>query len=89
MREPPIWETDFRWRRVRVSSEMLDEWFRGPRQAVRVSTAPPDLLVVGLARVETRGVWEFVVWSATFEPVPHGDDLPYEPYPFVDFEYST
>lgn len=85
------WETDFRWRRVRVSSSLLSEFIRGGARPVRVTTAPPDLEVIGLVHVQSGpvGWYEFIVWSATFDPVPHGDNLPFEPYPLIEIEYST
>lgn len=88
MSERATWETDFRWRRVRVSSELLDAFFRGQMDATSGTTAPPDLLVVGLYQLASRGVWEFIVWSATFDPVPNDGTRALDtPFPLVDFEY--
>lgn len=83
------WETDFRWRRIKVSSDMINELLRGAAAPIQFTTAPPDLTVIGLTHVQPgpQGWYEFVVWSATFEPVPHGDGLPYEPFPLVEYEY--
>jgi hypothetical protein len=91
MSEPnSTWEIDFRWRRVRVSSHLLSAFLRGQLDAARIATVPPDLQVIGLVLVNPgpAGYYEFVVWSATFDPVPNNGKLPYEPFPLVDFEYS-
>lgn len=91
MSEQPIWETDFRWRRVRVSSELLSAFLRGAAAPVRVTTAPPDLTVVGLVEVQSgaNGYYEFVVWSATFDPVPNDGTRPETPFPRFEIEYSS
>lgn len=88
MSEP--WETDFRWRRVRVSRQLLSAFLRGQALDARVTTAPPDLIVIGLTHVQPgqAGWYEFVVWSATFEPVPNDGTRPETPFPLTDFEYS-
>lgn len=92
MSEPnSTWETDFRWRRVRVSSELLSAFLRGQLDAARITTAPPDVLIIGLVLVEPgpSGYYEFVVWSATFDPVPNNGKRPETLIPLVDFEYSV
>ena len=80
---------DFRWRRVRVSNELLSAFLRGQLDAARITTAPPDLQVIGLTEVQhPLGYWEFVVWSATFDPAPNDGTRPDYPIPLIDFEYS-
>lgn len=91
MSEQPTWETDFRWRRVKVSSALLSEFLRGAARPVRVTTAPPDLIVIGLVQVLSgpAGWYEFVVWSATFDPVPNDGTRPETPFPLIEIEYSV
>jgi hypothetical protein len=64
----------------------------GQLDAARITAAPPDLLVIGhgAGQVLTPlGYWEFIVWSATFDPVPNdGARSDYEPIPLADLEYS-
>lgn len=83
-------ETDFRWRRVRVASEMLAGWFSGDMniQAAVPNNVPFDIQVLGLTLVHSRGVWEFVIWSATFDPLPNEDGRLLGEIPFAEFEYS-
>jgi len=85
------WETDFRWRRLRVSSSLLSEFLRGQARQVAVTTAPPDLEVVGLYEVGPgpAGYYDFIVWSATFDPVPNDGTRPETPFPFIEIEYSA
>lgn len=82
-------QTDGRWRLVKVRSDKLDWWFRGQPVVPNASApVPDDLQVVGLNRIETRGDWHFVVWSATFEALPmNADGRLMDEIPFADFEY--
>ena len=82
-------ETDGRWRRLRVSSALISEMLRGNAQACETD-APVDLAIIGLYEVQPgpSGVYTFVVWSASFEPVAmdeHGRLK--EEIPFITFEY--
>ena len=83
-------QTDGRWRRVRVALPFLEAVLRGQLDAAYDTTAPKDLLIVGLAEVQTNrdGIWTLVVWSTSFDPLPMGDDgrLMVE-IPFADFQY--
>lgn len=91
MSEDSTWETDRRWRHVRVSSHLLTAFLRGHMDAARSLTAPPDLLVIGLNEVRTgpAGWFKFVVWSASFEPVPAGESYQSSRLlPLVDFGYA-
>lgn len=65
------WQIDGRWRRVRVAARLLSQFLQGNGR-IAESSAPPDVLVIGLDRVENGpdGVYTFIVWSETFEPVP-------------------
>lgn len=91
MSEQSNWETDFRWRRVRVSSQFLSAFLSGQTELAYITTAPPDLVVVGLTDIQTGpgGSYEFLVWSATFEPTPNDGTRPNYPILEADFEYST
>lgn len=77
-------DQDRRWRRVRVHTDLLSEWLRGGGSAIRMTTAPPDLRVIGLDQATIGpGEWHLVVWSATFEPVVDSHDIP-----FIEIEYT-
>lgn len=91
MSEQRTWETDFRWRRVHVSSQLLSAFLSGQTELAQITTAPPDLAVIGLVEVSQgpTGYYEFMVWSSTFEPVPNDGKRPEFPIPMADFEYST
>jgi hypothetical protein len=87
MNEP--WETDNRWRRMRVSSALISEMLRGNAMPCETD-APSDLAIVGLYEVRTgpNGEFTFVVWSSTFEPLPMDDrGRLMDEIPFVKFEY--
>lgn len=74
---------DRRWRRMRVSVELLQELLRGRAEPSRFTTAPPDLQIIGLAGDPgDPREYHFIVWSATFSPVAEGQAIPFE-----DFEY--
>ena len=83
------WETDNRWRRMRISSALLAEIFRGNGQVPSSTTAPADLAFIGLTYVQggPDGWYEFVVWSETFEPLPMTDGQLNDEMPLVKFEY--
>lgn len=87
--KPERW--DFRWRLVQVSAEVLGEWVRGLDRPVKVTTAPPDLEVIGLHEVLTGpgGRYTFIVWSATFEPLANDGERLGEDIPMIVIEYST
>lgn len=82
---------DGRWRRVRVSLELLSQFLRGQMDAAAGTTAPPDLAVLSVTEVQQGPVgWVvFVVWSATFDPVPMGDGRPDAPFPMIELEYTS
>lgn len=72
-----------RIRTLHVSSHMLNDLIRGASEPVRFTTAPPDLAVVSVDRIiDQPGVFAFVVWSETFDPVPGN-----APPPLISFEY--
>lgn len=78
-------DDDRRVRILRFDTDLLSEWLRGHGNAVRATTAPPDLRVVGLKQATIGpGVWHIVVWSATFEIAADPYDIP-----FIDFEYTS
>ena len=83
------WETDSRWRRMRVSNALLSEVLRG--NAVSCETdAPADLAIIGLdeGKFGPNGECIFVVWSASFEPQPlDGAGRLVVDIPYVEFEY--
>lgn len=75
---------DRKWRRLQVSSELLSDLVCGRAEPARFTTAPPDLTVIGLYQATVGpGVYEFIVWSETFEPFPEGEYPP----PLISFEY--
>jgi hypothetical protein len=77
-------EDDRRVRLVRLHTDLLSEWLRGNGNPIAITTAPPDLRVVGLRQAMIGpGEWLLVVWSASFTPI----DDPYE-IPFIEIEYS-
>jgi hypothetical protein len=92
------WETDFRWRRMRVSSRLLSALLHGdmhnqrrPNElSVPTSDPPADLTVIGLVHVQSgpNGWYEFVIWSSTLEPMPNDGERPEFPIPMADFTYS-
>lgn len=84
------WQTDYRWRRLRVTAPLLSELFRGGGMQVSYTTAPPDLAVVNLSEVQTgpNGQYVFIVWSSTFEPIAHEGALLVDDIPEIQFEYS-
>lgn len=76
---------DGRVRRVRLHTDLLSEWLRGGGTPVRMTTAPPDLRVVGISQAAIGpGEWHLVVWSATFAPVADRYDIP-----FIEIEYTS
>lgn len=65
---------------------MLDDLVRGASEPAHFTTAPPDLIVIGLYQASIGpGVYEFIVWSATFDPFPEHEYPP----PLISFEYMT
>ena len=84
------WNDDFKWRRVRVSSELLSAFLSGQHAPVSACTAPADLAVVGLVEVSSgpHGHYEFIVWSETFEPIANDGERRLEEIPSVMFEYT-
>lgn len=84
------WETDGRWRRLCVSSELLSAFFRNLLGVPAVWTdAPVDLTFVGLVEVTTgpNGSYTFMVWSMSFDPLPMTDGLLNDDIPIVSFVY--
>lgn len=76
---------DQRLRTLHVSSHMINDLLRGANEPVRYTTAPPDLTAVGVGlSMAHPGVFIFLVWSATFDPVPDGDEPP-----LIEFEYMV
>lgn len=84
------WETDGRWRRLKVSSELLSDIFACGFLGGITTDAPADLRVIGLNEVHTgpAGWYTFVVWSAAFEPLPMTDGRLNDEIPFVNFMYT-
>lgn len=85
------WETDNRWRRLKVSSELLSDIFACGVAGGVTTDAPNDLRVVGLNEVHTgpAGWYTFIVWSETFEPLPVNDNgRLLDEIPLVDFVYT-
>lgn len=83
------WETDGRWRRLRVSNALLSEVLRGNAQPCQTD-APADLTVLAINHVLAGpdGELTFLVWSASFEPVLlDADGRLKEDIPFVEFVY--
>ncbi len=86
-----IWETDGRWRRLKVSSELLSDVFACGVSGGITTDAPGDLRVIGLSEVRTgpAGWFIFVVWSETFEPLPvDAKGRLLDEIPFVHFQYT-
>lgn len=78
--------TDFRWRRVAVSSEQLSAMVRGERMPRADGVViPADLIVIGLTQVTTGGWWELIVWSTTFLPIPNDGKWRMGEIPLVEF----
>lgn len=84
-------DSDFRWRRVRVSSELLSAFLRGEMDATQDTSAPRDLAVIGLTHVQPgpHGWVEFVVWSSTFAPVPNDGERRTDAIPEASFSYTA
>lgn len=77
--------TDFRWRRLAVSPDQLNDMVRQNGRTPRYRSAPQDLTVIGLSYVTTGGWWEVVVWSSEFDPCPNDGKRPEYPIPLVSF----
>jgi hypothetical protein len=64
--------TDFRWRRVPVSTARL---------SAAIQDIVPHGTVIGLALVCTGGTWELVVHSPDFPPAPNDGERLFTPMP--------
>ncbi len=84
------WLTDFRWRIIRVSSPLLSEILLGLAKPY-TTNAPADLAVIGLIAVNggPGGSFDFVVWSATFDPAPNDGQRLAHPIPTFDLEVTA
>lgn len=77
--------TDFRWRRLAVSPDALNDMVRQNGSVPRYRTAPQDLTVMGLAHVTMGGWWVLVCWSASFDPLPNDGTRPLDEIPLASF----
>lgn len=77
--------TDFRWRRLPVSHEQLNDMVRQNGRTPKYRTAPQDLVVLTVDTVTQGGWWIFLVWSETFSPVPNDGKHITEEIPLVEF----
>jgi hypothetical protein len=84
------WLLDGRWRLLKVSIELLSDIFACGVAGGITTDAPDDLHIIGVREATTGpGGWiTFIVWSATFEPLPMTDDILNDPIPFVKFRYK-
>lgn len=89
MSEP--WQTDNRWRRLKVSSQLLSDFLACGVDGGITTTAPSDLKIIGMNEVliGPTGYFVFVVWSATFEPLPmDGAGHLLDAIPYIEFTYT-
>ncbi len=83
------WQTDGRWRRAKVSIQLLSDILAGGVPAGVTSDAPRDLRVIGVHEINTGpiGFFDFIVWSSTFDPLPMTNGRLHDPIPPITFIY--